>query len=126
MQNNKFTEIPMRTWNWLGVNEVSTEIKSEIENIKIEAGQTQKVSQINLSNDEQAKKLHIKVEANAHLELTIVDLSEADSLSEIVVDLDGDDEHYEGTGTTYNNLSYEFEQISQKIDNILREKGLKA
>ncbi|MBR2179798.1 MAG: SufD family Fe-S cluster assembly protein [Selenomonadaceae bacterium] len=88
---NTFTEIPMRTWNWLGVNEVKNDVKAEIETFSVAANETKKFNQINLSKCKSAKKLHIKVEANAQLELTIVNLSENDSASEIVIDLEGDD-----------------------------------
>ena len=86
----KFTEIPMRTWNWFGVNEVTTEVDAEVETLNIIANETKKINQINMSNDKTAKKLHVKVEANAHLDLTVVYLSENDSASEIIIDLDGD------------------------------------
>ena len=129
MEKRIFTEIPMRTWNWLGVNEVSTEIQSEIENIKIEAGQTQKVSQINLSDKGQAKKIHIKVEENAHLELTIVDLSENDSLNEIIVDLDGNDSTvdlmaaYFATGKSKLDLNYVIHQRGKRTQANMDVKG---
>ena len=88
---NNFSEIPMRTWNWLGVNEVTTNVTAEVETFSVAANKTKKLTQINMANDNSAKKLHIKVEENAQLELTVVDLSESDSASEIVIDLDGDD-----------------------------------
>ena len=81
MGRKNFTEIPMRTWNWLGVNEVQTDVEAEVETFSIAANETRKLNQINLSKDKAAKKLHIKVEANAQVELTVVDLSENDSAS---------------------------------------------
>ena len=117
---NKFTEIPMRTWNWLGVNEVQTDVEAEVENFRVAANETRKLYQINLSKDEAAKKLHIKVEANAQVELTIVDLSENDSASEIVIDLDGDDSKvdiaaaYFGDGDSKLDLNYIIHQRGRR------------
>ena len=129
MQKHKFTEIPMRTWNWLGVNEVSIENESEIETIEIEAGQTRKINQINLSNDKQAKKLHIKVNADSHLELTIIDVADNDSLSEIIVDLDGDDSTvdlmaaYFATGQSRLDLNYVIHQRGKRTNANMDVKG---
>ena len=91
MGREKFTEIPMRTWNWLGVNEVITGVEAEVKTLSIAANEIRKLNQINLSKENSAKKLHIKVETNAQLELTVVDLAESDSASEIIIDLEGDD-----------------------------------
>ena len=117
-----FTEIPMRTWNWLGVNEVSTEAEAEIETLTIAANETKKLNQINVSNDKSAKKLHVKVGANAHLELTIVDLSENDLASEIIIDLDGDDSKvdisaaYFGSASNKLDLNYIVHQRGKRTE----------
>ena len=122
MGRKNFTEIPMRTWNWLGVNEVQTDVEAEVETLNVAANETRKLNQINLSKEKAAKKLHIKVEANAHLELTVVDLSENDSTSEIVIDLDGDDSRvdlaaaYFGDGGSRLDLNYIIHQRGRRTE----------
>ena len=129
MGRKNFTNIPMRTWNWLGVNEVSTDIESEVEIIEVEAGQSRKISQVNLSKEYVAKKLKIKVGKDSRLELTIVDISEADSLSEIVVDLDGDNSAvdlkaaYFGNGKRKLDLNYIIHQRGKQTEATMDVKG---
>ena len=119
---NTFTEIPMRTWNWLGVNEVTTEAESEVETLNVAANESKKLNQINLSKEKSAKKLHVKVEANAQVELTVVDLSENDSASEIVIDLDGDDSKvdiaaaYFGSASNKLDLNYIVHQRGKRTE----------
>ena len=119
---NTFTKIPMRTWNWLGVNEVTTEVEAEVETLKVAANEAKRLSQVNLAKDKTAKKLHIKVEANAQLELTVVDLSENDSANEIVIDLDGDDSKvdiaaaYFGSGDSRLDLNYIVHQRGKRTE----------
>ena len=129
MVRKNFTEIPMRTWNWLGVNEVTVDIKPEIQTININAGETQKITEINLSPNTFAKKLHFKVEDNAQLDLIVVDLSEADSFTEIIVDLDGVDAKanisaaYFGFGNRKLDLNYIIHQRGKHSEATMDVKG---
>lgn len=126
---NTFTKIPMRTWNWLGVNEVTVDVEPKVKTININSRETQKVTDINISSELSAKKLHFKVEDNAQLNLIVVDLSEADSYSEIVVDLDGDDSKvnisaaYFGFGQRKLDLNYIVHQRGKRSEANMDVKG---
>ena len=129
MERKNFTKIPMRTWNWLGVNEVTVDVEPEVKTININSGEIQKVTDINISSELSAKKLHFKVEDNAQLNLIIVDLSESDSYSEIVVDLDGDDSKvnisaaYFGFGQRKLDLNYIVHQRGKRSEANMDVKG---
>ena len=122
MGRKNFTNIPLKTWNWLGVNEVQTDVEAEVETFSVAANENKKLTQINMSSADSAKKLHIKVEENAQLELTVVDLSESDSASEIVIDLDGDDSKvdlaavYFGDGGNKLDLNYIIHQRGRRTE----------
>ena len=126
---NKFTEIPMRTWNWLHVNDVEVEVEPEIQVLNVNAGETKKLTEINLSSELTAKKLHCKVAENAQLDLIVVDLSEADSFSEIIIDLEGNDSKanisaaYFGFGNRKLDLNYIIHQRGKRSEATMDVKG---
>ena len=125
----KFSEIPMRTWNWLGVNEVSTEIEFEEKNFIVNDDEVKKISEINLSKNSSAKKIHVEVGNNAQIDLIVVDLCESDSLSEIVIDLNGDNSKanlttaYFGFGENKIDINYVIHQRGKKTDSTIDVKG---
>ena len=125
----KFSEIPMRTWNWLGVNEVSTEVESEEKNFIVNANESKKISEVNLSKNSSAKKIHVTVEENANIDLIVVDLSENDSFNEIIVDLNGDNSKANITaayfcfGDNKLDLNYIINQRGKKTDATMDVKG---
>ena len=126
---NKFNGIPMRTWNWLGVNEVKTELEPEVQTMSINAGEFKKLTEVNLSKEVSAKKLHFKVADNAQLDLIVVDLSEADCFSEIVIDLEGNDSKanisaaYFGFGNRKIDLNYIIHQQGKRSEAKMDVKG---
>lgn len=83
MAKKIYTQIPMRTWRWLGVNEAQVEeaalavnTKLVPQNIQVEANQSQRLTVVH--RDGGAKELFVDVAENGFLKLTIVQLSEAD------------------------------------------------
>ena len=126
---SKFTEIPMRTWNWLGVNEAMADVESEVKKTSIKTGEVQNVIETNLASEVKARKLYFKLEDNSQLDLIVVDLGESDSYSEIVIDLDGDDAKvniaaaYFGFGQRKLDLNYIIHQRGKRSEATMNVKG---
>ncbi len=126
---NKFTEIPMRTWNWLKVNEAVTTAEIETSEINVSAGETRKIILTSLEANETAKKIHVKVEREARAEVTCVDLSHSNSFCEIIIELDGDNSScdlfaaYFADGERKVDLNYIIRQIGIKTDAVMNVRG---
>ena len=54
-------EIPLRSWRWLGVNELKTSAQVEETFIDVADGETKNFSCVNLSDDDIARKIKISV-----------------------------------------------------------------
>ena len=93
MKNKTFTKIPMRTWNWLGVNECkideNIEIKEQI--INVGDGESRQIVEINLSDETAANKYKIKAAVSSHVEFIFIDVGGADSFSELEIELEGNE-----------------------------------
>ena len=93
MNNKIFTEIPMRTWNWLGVNEAkideNIDIKEQI--INVGDGESRQIVEINLSDETAANKYKIKAAVSSHVEFIFIDVGGADSFSELEIELEGNE-----------------------------------
>lgn len=129
MEENKFGLIPMRTWRWLGVNEMKTTAPIEERAIDVPDGKTQRV--IEIINDERsvAKKINISVGLKARVEVTAIDIGRADSAVELTVDLNGDDSSaeiesvYFGSDGRKIDLNYIIRQIGRRTDAVMKVRG---
>ena len=84
-------EIPLKTWRWLGVNEIKTSAQVEEQIIDVPAGETKKLSSVNLSDADIARKIKISVGKGARIEFISADLGRGDYSADIEIDLRGDD-----------------------------------
>lgn len=129
MNEKIFSEIPMRTWNWLGVNDVKSNSEVEEKIIKISDGETQKITDINFSKVSTAKKIKIVVGKSARVEFVAVDLGQADFFSNIEIDLTGDNSSaelesvYFGDGNRKIDLNYVIRQRGKNTDAVMNVRG---
>ena len=84
-------EIPLKTWRWLGVNQLNTSAQVENQFINVPDGEIKKLSAVNLSNDNIARKIKISVGKGARVEFISADLGRGDYSAYVEIDLLGDD-----------------------------------
>ena len=84
-------EIPLKTWRWLGVNQLQTSAQVENQIISVPDGEIKKLSAVNLSNDNIARKIKISVGKGARVEFISADLGRGDYSADVEIDLLGDD-----------------------------------
>ena len=124
-----FSEIPLKTFRWLGVNESTTEAEIKISEQMIKADEKCKFILTNLDDETFAKKFHFNVDQGGSLEIICVDVAEADSFCEIVVDLDGDNSSaeliaaYFGDGDRKVDMNYIIRHKGKKTDATMDVKG---
>ncbi|MBQ6976475.1 MAG: SufD family Fe-S cluster assembly protein [Selenomonadaceae bacterium] len=113
--------MPLATWRWLGVNNVKTNAEFEEEIITVDDGEVKKISDVNLSADESARKIKINVGKSARIELSAVDLGRGNFSADIEINLDGDD------STAEINSVY-FGDGKRKLDfnYVIRQRGLRT
>ena len=115
-----FSEIPMRTWRWLGVNETKLEDTIEIDEqiITINDDESQSIVEVNLSDEILAKKYKIKVGKSSHVDFIFVDVGGADTFSEVIIELEGEE-------STANVAAVYFGDDKRKIDlnYVIRHQG---
>lgn len=116
-----FGEIPLRTWRWLGVNDLKTAADVEEKFISVEDGGVQKISDVNLSAANAARKFKIVVGKSARVEFTAVDLGRADFSADVEIILAGDDSAAE-IDSVY------FGDGSRRLDfnYVIRQQGLRT
>lgn len=84
-------EIPLKTWRWLGVNQLNTSAQVDEQIISVPDGEIKKLSAVNLSNDNIARKIKISVGKGARVEFISADLGRGDYSADVEIDLLGDD-----------------------------------
>ena len=84
-------EIPLKSWRWLGVNELKTSAQVEEKFITVEDGETQKISEINLAEENIARRIKISVGKSARIEFISADLGRGDYSADVEIELIGDD-----------------------------------
>ena len=129
MSEEIFSAIPMRTWRWLGVNEIKTSAVVEERMIDVPDGETQHVVEINDADNPIAKRIRINVGKGARVEVTAIDLNRADSAVELTIDLNGDDSSaevesvYFGSDGRKIDLNYIIKQIGRRTDAVMNVRG---
>ena len=84
-------EIPLRSWRWLGVNELKTSAQVEETFIDVADGETKNFSCVNLSDDNIARKIKISVGKSGRIEFVSADAGRGNFSADVEIDLHGDD-----------------------------------
>lgn len=91
MNEKIFSEIPLRTWRWLGVNDVKTSAQVEEQIIDVADGETKIFAEVNLSAENIARRIKISVGKSARVEFISADAGLGDYSADVEIDLRGDD-----------------------------------
>ena len=91
MNEKIFSEIPLRTWRWLGVNDVKTSAQVEEQIIDVADGETKIFAEVNLSAENVARRIKISVGKSARVEFISADAGLGDYSADVEIDLRGDD-----------------------------------
>lgn len=91
MEKNFLGEIPLRTWRWLGVNELKTPAQIEEKIIDVNDGETKIFCEVNLAEENIARRIKISVGKNARVEFISADMGRGDYSADVEIDLRGDD-----------------------------------
>jgi len=124
-----FGEMPLATWRWLGVNAVKTCAEFEEEVIDVADGEIKKVSAVNLSANESARKIKINVGKSARVEFTAADLGRGNFSVDVEINLDGDDSTaeidsvYFGDGKRRLDINYVIRQRGLRTNAVMNVRG---
>lgn len=91
MDEKLLGEIPLRSWRWLGVNELKTCAQIDETVIDVADGETKKFSDVNLSDDDKARRIKISVGNGARVEFVSADAGRGNFSADVEIDLRGDD-----------------------------------
>lgn len=126
---NFLGEIPLRTWRWLGVNEIKSTTPAVEKVFSVADGDTQKISDVNLSDEAAARKIKITVGKSARVEFTAVDLGRGDFSADVEIILAGDDSAaeidsvYFGDGARRLDFNYVIRQCGLRTDAKMNVRG---
>ena len=107
-----FGAIPLRTWNWLGVNDLKTSAPVEEKIIDVAPGETKKFFDVNFSGEPGAKKITINVEKSGRIEFVAADFGRGNFSTDLEINLTGDnssaevDAIYFGDGDRKSDYNY--------------------
>ncbi len=83
--------IPLKSWRWLGVNELTTPAPIEEKFFDVGDGETKIFSDVNLAEENVARRIKISVGTNARVEFISADLGRGNFSADVEIDLRGDD-----------------------------------
>ncbi len=86
-----FSEIPLRTWRWLGVNDVKTSAQVEEKIIDVPDGETKIFVDVNIADKNVARRIKITVGESARVEFISADVGSGDYSADVEIELRGDD-----------------------------------
>ena len=122
-------EIPLNTWRWLGVNKIKTSAPVEEKFFDVPDGETKIFSDVNLSEQNVARKIKISVGTGAKVEFISADLGRGDFFSDVEIDLRGDDSSanfeavYFGDGQRKLDFNYVIRQRGKRTQATMNVRG---
>ena len=118
MNENFLGEIPLDTWRWLGVNKVKTSAAIEEKFFDVADGETKIFSDVNLAEENIARKIKISVGENARVEFLSADLGRGNFSSDVEIDLRGDD-----SSATFEAVYFGDGQRKLDFNYVIRQRG---
>ena len=122
-------EIPLRTWHWLGVNELNTAAQIAEQIITVPDGETKTFTDVNLAAENVARRIKISVGKGARIEFVSADLGRGDYSSDVEIDLQGDDSVadfeavYFGDGNRKLDFNYVIRQRGKRTQSTMNVRG---
>lgn len=124
-----FGEIPLRTWRWLGVNDVKTAAQVEEKIIDVPDGETKILTDVNLADENVARRIKISVGKSARVEFISADLGRGDYSADVEIDLRGDNSAaefeavYFGDGKRHLDFNYVIRQRGKRTSATMNVRG---
>ena len=122
-------EIPLRTWRWLGVNEITTPAHIEEKILDVPDGETKTFADINLAEENISRRIKISVGEGSRVEFISADLGRGDYSADVEIDLRGDDSAadfeavYFGDGERKLNFNYVIRQRGKRTQATMNVRG---
>ena len=91
MDEKILSEMPLKSWRWLGVNAQKISAQVEEKFIAVGDGEIKKISEINLAEENIARRIKITVGKSARVEFISADLGRGDYSADVEIELRGDD-----------------------------------
>ena len=129
MDEKIFGEIPLRSWRWLGVNDVKTSAQIDEKIFEVRDGETKTFCDVNLSDENIARRIKISVGTGARVEFVSADLGRGDYSADVEIVLRGDDSVaeleavYFGDGTRRLDLNYVIRQRGKRTAATMNVRG---
>ena len=121
--------IPLKSWRWLGVNELTTPAQIDEKFFEVPDGETKIFSDVNLAEENVARRIKISVGANARVEFISADLGRGNFSADVEIDLRGDDSAadfeavYFGDGKRKLDFNYVIRQRGRRTSATMNVRG---
>ena len=129
MDEKIFGEIPLRTWHWLGVNDIKTAAQVEEKFFDVGDGETKTFCDVNLSAENVARRIKISVGKSGRVEFVSADAGHGNFSADVEIDLRGDDSIadleavYFGDGERKLDFNYVIRQRGKRTQATLNVRG---
>ena len=129
MEEKILGEIPLKSWRWLGVNELTTPAQIDEKFFDVEDGETKIFSDVNLAEENVARRIKISVGERARVEFISADLGRGDFSADVEIDLRGDDSAadfeavYFGDGNRKLDFNYVIHQRGKRTSATMNVRG---
>ena len=120
---------PLKSWRWLGVNELTTPAQIDEKFFEVPDGETKIFSDVNLAEENVARRIKISVGANARVEFISADLGRGNFSADVEIDLRGDDSAadfeavYFGDGKRKLDFNYVIRQRGRRTSATMNVRG---
>lgn len=129
MDEKIFANIPLRSWRWLGVNELKTSAQVEEQIIDVPDGESRTFAEVNLAADNVARRIKISVGNGAKVEFLSADIGGGNYSADVEIDLVGDDSAadlsavYFGGGNRKLDFNYVIRQRGKRTCAVMNVRG---
>ncbi len=129
MEEKILGEIPLKSWRWLGVNQLKAPAQIDEKFFDVEDGETKIFSDVNLAEENVARRIKISVGERARVEFISADLGRGDFSADVEIDLRGDDSAadfeavYFGDGNRKLDFNYVIHQRGKRTSATMNVRG---
>lgn len=129
MDEKIFGTIPLRSWRWLGVNDLKTAAQVEEKIIDVPAGEMRTFAEVNLAAENVARSIKISVGAGAKVEFISADIGGGNYSADVEIELCGDDSAadlqavYFGDGNRKLDFNYVIRQRGKRTQATMNVRG---
>ncbi|MBR2733175.1 MAG: SufD family Fe-S cluster assembly protein [Selenomonadaceae bacterium] len=129
MDEKIFGELPLRSWRWLGVNDVKSAAQVEEQIFDVPDGESRTFAVVNLSAENVARRIKISVGKSARVEFIAADIGNGNFSADVEIDLRGDDSAadvaavYFGDGDRRLDLNYVIRQRGKRTSATMNVRG---